>query len=108
MLVQFKRSFKRNDKPICQALCLFIAHLVNQQVADDILAFEIAIFLLDKPSGMSADASEQLQRRTSACSWLLEASYLTHSLKCGEVAVRTLDYGIKPADDIDLSELLPG
>lgn len=60
VLLQFKRSFKRNDKPICQALCLFIAHLVNQQVADDILAFEIAIFLLDKPSGMSADTSEHL------------------------------------------------
>ncbi len=28
VLLQFKRSFKRNDKPICQALCLFIAHLV--------------------------------------------------------------------------------
>lgn len=51
VLVQFKRTFKRNDKPVCSAICLFIAHLVNQQIADDMLAFEIAIVLLDNPSG---------------------------------------------------------
>ena len=49
--LQFKRSFKRNDKPICSAVCQFLAHLINQQVADDMLAFEIAILLLDNPSG---------------------------------------------------------
>ena len=78
MLLQFKRSFKRNDKPICQAICLFIAHLVNQQVADDILAFEIAIFLLDKPSGMSADTSTPLGRpyvRLFMTSWGLSITY---------------------------------
>ena len=51
--VQFKRSFKRNDKPICSAVSQFLAHLINQQVADDMLAFEIAILLLDNPSGGS-------------------------------------------------------
>ena len=49
--LQFKRSFKRNDKPICSAVCQFLAHLINQQVADDMLAFEVAILLLDNPSG---------------------------------------------------------
>ena len=49
--MQFKRSFKRNDKPICSAVSQFLAHLINQQVADDMLAFEIAILLLDNPSG---------------------------------------------------------
>ena len=49
--LQFKRAFKRNDKPICLAVSLFIAHLVNQQVADDMLSIETAILLLDNPSG---------------------------------------------------------
>ncbi len=49
--LQFKRAFKRNDKPICLAVSLFMAHLVNQQVADDMLSIEIAILLLDNPSG---------------------------------------------------------
>ena len=92
MLLQFKRSFKRNDKPICQALCLFIAHLVNQQVADDILAFEIAIFLLDKPSGMSADTSEHLGGAPQLpVSGFLGSTYFIHSLNRGELAVRFLD-----------------
>ncbi len=50
---QFKRAFKRNDKPICLAVSKFIGHLVNQQVADDMIAFEIAILLLENPSGES-------------------------------------------------------
>ena len=29
---QFKRSYKRNDKPVCIAAITFIAHLANQQV----------------------------------------------------------------------------
>ena len=49
--VQFKRAFKRNDKPICLAVSKFIGHLVNQQVADDMIAFEIALLLLEVPSG---------------------------------------------------------
>jgi pre-mRNA-splicing factor CWC22 len=49
--VQFKRAFKRNDKPICMAVSKFIGHLVNQQVADDMIAFEIALLLLEVPSG---------------------------------------------------------
>lgn len=52
MCAQFKRAFKRNDKPICLAVTKFIGHLVNQQVADDMVAFEIALLLLENPSGM--------------------------------------------------------
>lgn len=48
---QFKRAFKRNDKPICLAVSKFLAHLVNQQVADDMIALEVALLLLENPSG---------------------------------------------------------
>lgn len=30
LVLQFKRAFKRNDKPVCAAALKFIAHLVNQ------------------------------------------------------------------------------
>ena len=32
VLAQFKRAYKRNDKPVCLAAIAFIAHLANQQV----------------------------------------------------------------------------
>jgi hypothetical protein len=32
LVLQYKRAYKRNDKPICLAASKFIAHLVNQQV----------------------------------------------------------------------------
>jgi hypothetical protein len=33
-MLQFKRAYKRNDKPVCIAASMFIAHLANQQVGD--------------------------------------------------------------------------
>lgn len=30
VVLQYKRSYKRNDKPVCTAAGKFIAHLVNQ------------------------------------------------------------------------------
>ena len=32
IILQFRRAYKRNDKPICIAASKFIGHLVNQQV----------------------------------------------------------------------------
>lgn len=32
LVLQFRRGFRRNDKPICLTSTRFIAHLVNQQV----------------------------------------------------------------------------
>ena len=32
LVLQFRRGFRRNDKPICLSSTRFIAHLVNQQV----------------------------------------------------------------------------
>ena len=32
VVLQFRRAYKRNDKPICIAASKFIAHLVSQQV----------------------------------------------------------------------------
>ena len=46
LILQFRRAYKRNDKPICTAACKFIAHLVNQQVEHELLALEILALLL--------------------------------------------------------------
>ena len=43
VIMQFRRSYKRNDKPVCVAMVKFIAHLINQQVAHEILGLQVAI-----------------------------------------------------------------
>ncbi|CAI5989248.1 unnamed protein product [Closterium sp. NIES-65] len=35
IILQFRRAFRRNDKPVLVAACRFLAHLVNQQVAHE-------------------------------------------------------------------------
>ena len=36
LVLQFKRSYKRNDKPVCGAAAKFLAHLINQGVAHEV------------------------------------------------------------------------
>ena len=54
---QFKRSFKRNDKPVCVAAIKFIAHLANQQVVHELLPLEILLLLLEVPSDDSVEVA---------------------------------------------------
>ncbi|KAF3240569.1 pre-mRNA-splicing factor cwc22 [Orbilia oligospora] len=46
LVIQFRKAFKRNDKAVCLSSTTFIAHLVNQQVAHEVLALEILMLLL--------------------------------------------------------------
>ncbi|CAK9214734.1 unnamed protein product [Sphagnum troendelagicum] len=57
IILQLRRAFKRNDKPVLLAAAKFIAHLVNQQVAHEILALELLTILLDKPTDDSVEVS---------------------------------------------------
>lgn len=41
LIIQFRKAFTRNAKPICLATTTFLAHLVNQQVINLLLIFEI-------------------------------------------------------------------
>ncbi|KMS99028.1 hypothetical protein BVRB_3g066340 [Beta vulgaris subsp. vulgaris] len=50
IVLQLQRAYKRNDKPQLIAAVKFIAHLVNQRVAHDLLAFELLTILLDQPT----------------------------------------------------------
>ncbi|KAK7246903.1 hypothetical protein RIF29_41773 [Crotalaria pallida] len=57
IVLQLKRAYKRNDKPQLLAAVKFIAHLVNQQVAHEIIALELLTVLLEKPTDDSVEVA---------------------------------------------------
>ncbi|KAI3892471.1 hypothetical protein MKX03_012689 [Papaver bracteatum] len=57
IMLQLKRAYKRNDKPQLLAATKFIAHLVNQQVAHEIIDLELVTVLLEKPTDDSVEVA---------------------------------------------------
>ncbi|XP_033325867.2 pre-mRNA-splicing factor CWC22 homolog [Megalopta genalis] len=57
LVIQFKRGFRRNNKPLCIASGTFIAHLINQRVAHEILALEILTLLVETPTDDSIEVA---------------------------------------------------
>lgn len=57
IVIQFRRGFKRNDKSTCISAATFIAHLVNQRVAHEILALEILTLLVEVPTDDSVEVA---------------------------------------------------
>ncbi|CAB0033575.1 unnamed protein product [Trichogramma brassicae] len=55
LAIQFKRGFKRNSKVLCISSATFIAHLVNQGVAHEILILEILTLLVQTPTDDSIE-----------------------------------------------------
>ena len=55
LITQFKKGFKRNDKAVCLSATTFIAHLCNQQVADEVIAAQMLLLLLNKPTDDSVE-----------------------------------------------------
>ncbi|KAM3078847.1 pre-mRNA-splicing factor cwc22 [Clarireedia jacksonii] len=62
LIVQFKKGFKRNDKAVCLSATTFIAHLCNQQVANEVVAAQILYLLLNKPTDDSVEIAVGLTR----------------------------------------------
>ncbi|PWY85226.1 MIF4G-domain-containing protein [Aspergillus eucalypticola CBS 122712] len=62
LIVQFRKAFKRNDKAVCISSTTFIAHLCNQQVAHEMLAAQILLLLLHKPTDDSVEIAVGLTR----------------------------------------------
>jgi len=62
LLIQFKKGFKRNDKAVCLSATTFIAHLCNQQVANEVVAAQILLLLLNKPTDDSVEIAVGLTR----------------------------------------------
>ena len=55
LVIQFRKAFKRNDKAVCLSCTTFIAHLCNHLVADEVIAAEILLLLLHKPTDDSVE-----------------------------------------------------
>ena len=55
LVVNFRKAFKRNDKAVCLSSTTFIAHLCNHLVADEVIAAEILLLLLHKPTDDSVE-----------------------------------------------------
>ncbi|KAI6783866.1 Pre-mRNA-splicing factor cwc22 [Emericellopsis cladophorae] len=55
LIMQFRKGFRRNDKAVCLSSTTFIAHLINQQVQHEMLAGQILLLLLNKPSDDSVE-----------------------------------------------------
>jgi pre-mRNA-splicing factor CWC22 len=62
LIVQFRKAFKRNDKAVCLSSTTFIAHLCNQQVAHEVVAAQILLLLLHKPTDDSVEVAVGLTR----------------------------------------------
>ncbi|KAJ7965220.1 pre-mRNA-splicing factor CWC22-like [Quillaja saponaria] len=57
IVLQLKRAYKRNDKHQLLAVVKFVAHLVNQQVAHEIIALELLTILLEEPTDDSVEVA---------------------------------------------------
>ncbi|KAJ2851393.1 pre-mRNA-splicing factor cwc22 [Coemansia brasiliensis] len=57
LVLQFRRAFKRDDKSQCIASVMFLAHLTNQRVAHEVLAFQIVSLLLETPTDDSVEVA---------------------------------------------------
>ncbi|KAG6853646.1 pre-mRNA-splicing factor cwc22 [Blastosporella zonata] len=66
LISQFRRSFKRNDKIVCHSTTTFIAHLVNQAVAHEIVALQIFMLLLEQPTDDSIEIAVGFMREVGA------------------------------------------
>ncbi|KJK89405.1 hypothetical protein H633G_06775 [Metarhizium anisopliae BRIP 53284] len=62
LMMQFRKGFKRNDKSVCLSSTTFLAHLINQQVQHEMLAGQILLLLLHKPTDDSVEIAVGLCR----------------------------------------------
>ncbi|KAK7754234.1 pre-mRNA-splicing factor cwc22 [Diatrype stigma] len=62
LVMQFRKGFKRNDKAVCLSSTTFIAHLVNQQVVHEMLAAQMLLLLLQKPTDDSVEIAVGLTK----------------------------------------------
>ncbi|KAF9260702.1 MIF4G-domain-containing protein [Marasmius fiardii PR-910] len=66
LISQFRRAFKRNDKTVCLSTTTFISHLVNQAVAHEIIALQILVLLLERPTDDSIEIAVGFMREVGA------------------------------------------
>jgi pre-mRNA-splicing factor CWC22 len=79
LIVQFKTSYKQNKKEQCIGSCKMIAHLINQNVAHEILALQILTLLLENPTNHSVEVAIGLLKE-SGKKLLTESPRSLHAL----------------------------
>lgn len=66
LVINFRRSYERNEKSTCVNTAKFIAHLANQNVCHELLVLEILTLLLSKPSNDSVEVSISFLKEVGA------------------------------------------
>ncbi|KAL7752884.1 pre-mRNA-splicing factor cwc22 [Sorochytrium milnesiophthora] len=66
LILQFRKAYRRNDKLACLASTKFLAHLVNFRVAHEMIAFDILIILLEKPTDDSVEVAVGMMKECGA------------------------------------------
>ncbi|KAJ2787550.1 pre-mRNA-splicing factor cwc22 [Coemansia interrupta] len=72
LVLQFRRAFNRDDKSMCISSVMFLAHLTNQRIANEILAFQVVSLLLETPTDDSVEVAVAFMREVGAL--LLESA----------------------------------
>ncbi|KAH7354460.1 pre-mRNA-splicing factor cwc22 [Plectosphaerella cucumerina] len=62
LVMSFRKGFKRGDKAVCVSSTTFIAHLINQQVIHEMLAGQMLLLLLHKPTDDSVEIAVNFMR----------------------------------------------
>lgn len=66
LINQFRKAYRRNDKLQCLAATTFLAHLVNQKVAHEIVALQVLTLLLGRPTDDSVEIAVGFMKECGA------------------------------------------
>ncbi|KAJ2451144.1 pre-mRNA-splicing factor cwc22 [Coemansia sp. RSA 2424] len=66
LVIQFRRAFNRDDKDLCISSAMFLAHLTNQRIAHEVLAFQVVSLLLETPTDDSVEVAVAFMREVGA------------------------------------------
>ncbi|KAJ1901282.1 pre-mRNA-splicing factor cwc22 [Kickxella alabastrina] len=66
LVLQFRRAFNRDDKDRCISTAMFLAHLTNQRIAHEVLAFQVVSLLLETPTDDSVEVAVAFMREVGA------------------------------------------
>ncbi|KAI8950909.1 hypothetical protein F4801DRAFT_547303 [Xylaria longipes] len=62
LVMQFRKSFRRNDRAVAGSSTTFLAHLANQQVIHEMVVAQILLLLLQKPTDDSVEIAVGLMK----------------------------------------------
>uniref|UniRef100_A0A8C6XRE8 Pre-mRNA-splicing factor CWC22 homolog n=1 Tax=Naja naja TaxID=35670 RepID=A0A8C6XRE8_NAJNA len=57
LILNFRKGYRRNDKQQCLTASKFVAHLMNQNVAHEVLCLEMLTLLLERPTDDSIEVA---------------------------------------------------